>query len=149
MLLQALLMIGYLLLPVYRPAVVQPLLQPPLIYGVWAVAGLLFLLAALFVIRGLIDLGASLTPLPYPKDDAELVQTGIYGLVRHPLYSGIVMAAKAYAIGQLSLTHYIAMLLLLLFFNFKANREENWLKAKHPAYADYQQRVKKLIPWVM
>jgi protein-S-isoprenylcysteine O-methyltransferase Ste14 len=148
-LMQAVLMVGFLLLPVYRPAGVQSLLQPPLIYGVWAVASLLFLLATLLVVRGLIDLGASLTPLPYPKDAAELVQTGIYGLVRHPLYSGIITAAAAYAIGQLSLTHGMAMLVLLLFFNFKASREETWLKAKHADYANYQQRVKKLVPWVM
>lgn len=152
-LLQALLMAGYLLLPVYRPAalqpILQPLLQPPLIYAVWTAAGLLFGLAALLVVKGLIDLGSSLTPLPYPKDTAELVQTGIYGLVRHPLYGGIVIAAKAYAIGQLSLSHFIATLVLFLFFNLKADREETWLKAKHPAYTDYQQRVKKLIPWVM
>lgn len=148
-LLQAMLMVGYLLLPVYRPAVLEPLLQPPLIYAVWAVAGLLFLLAALLVVRGLIDLGDSLTPLPYPRDEAELVQTGVYGLVRHPLYSGIIIAAKAYAIGQLSLSHLIATPVLFVFFNLKASREEIWLQAKHPAYTDYQQRVKKLIPWIM
>ncbi len=40
--------------------------------------------------RSLFDLGQNLTPLPHPRHDGQLVQTGIYGLVRHPLYSGVI-----------------------------------------------------------
>jgi protein-S-isoprenylcysteine O-methyltransferase Ste14 len=145
-LLQAVLMLGYVLLPVYRPDWLT--IQPPLLYGTWALAGLLFLLAVIFIGKGLTNLGTNLTPLPYPKPDGELVQTGIYAIVRHPLYTGVTLAAKAYAIGQLSLSHFVVMLLLFAFFNFKANQEETWLSEKYPNYCDYRQRVKKLIPWV-
>lgn len=144
-LLQALLLLGYVLLPIYRPDWLT--IQPPLLYGIWTLAGLLFLLAVIFIGKGLIDLGRNLTPLPYPKQEGELVQTGIYAIVRHPLYSGVILAAKAYAIGQLSLSHFVAML-LFVFFNFKANQEETWLSEKYSGYFDYRQRVKKLIPWV-
>lgn len=145
-LMQAVLMLGYLLLPVYRP--VWLMVQPPLLYGIWVLSGLLFAVAAVFLMKGLIDLGENLTPLPHPKENAQLVQSGIYGIVRHPLYSGIILAAKAYAIGQLSLSHLAATLVLFLFFNFKADREETWLSEKFAAYPEYQQRVKKLIPWI-
>ncbi|XQQ06280.1 MAG: methyltransferase family protein [Leptolyngbya sp. IPPAS B-1204] len=145
-LVQAILMLGYVLLPVYRPTWLR--IEPPLLYGVWALAGVLFLLALVLIGKGLVDLGKNLTPLPYPKPEGELVQTGIYSVVRHPLYSGVTLAAKAYAIGQLSLSHFVAMLLLFVFFNFKANQEESWLSQKYPDYWEYRQRVKKLIPWV-
>lgn len=146
-LLQAVLMLGYVLLPVYRPNWLT--VEPPFLYGIWALAGLLFLLALILIGKGLIDLGTNLTPLPYPKQDGNLVQSGIYSIVRHPLYSGVTLAAKAYyAIGQLSLSHFGAMLLLFIFFSFKANQEEIWLSERYPNYSDYRHRVKKLIPWV-
>jgi protein-S-isoprenylcysteine O-methyltransferase Ste14 len=146
-LIQVGLMFGYLLLPIYRPPALLSL--PTSIFWLcWATAALLFGLAAILLIKALIDLGQNLTPLPHPKDDSQLIQTGTYSVVRHPLYSGITLAALAYAVGQFSLLHLAATLLLLIFFNFKASREEAWLSQKHPDYASYQQRVKKLIPWV-
>lgn len=144
--LQGMLMIGYLLLPIYRPVWLEVYL--PWLYGVWAVAGILLLAAAIWLGKGLIDLGNSLTPLPYPREDGRLIQTGMYATVRHPLYSGIILAAVAYAVGQLSLTHLAAALVLFIFFNFKANQEEIWLSQKYPDYSNYQQQVKKLLPWL-
>ena len=47
--------------------------------------------------RGLLDLRDALTPLPHPRHGAELVDTGSYRLVRHPIYGGIVLAAAGYA----------------------------------------------------
>ncbi len=39
-------------------------------------------------------------------------------------------------------------IVLLLFLDVKSRREERWLSAKYPAYAVYQKRVHKLIPFV-
>ena len=38
--------------------------------------------------------------------------------------------------------------LLLVFFDIKSRREEAWLVARFPAYADYRRRVRKLIPFI-
>ncbi|HEY9626806.1 MAG TPA: isoprenylcysteine carboxylmethyltransferase family protein [Coleofasciculaceae cyanobacterium] len=146
LLMQAVLMIGFVLLPVYRPEGLMVL--PPVRYGLWAIALLLCLPATFVMIKALLDLGANLTPLPYPKQDGQLVQTGLYGIVRHPLYSGILLAELGYAIGQLSLSHLAAVLALSVLLNYKASREEAWLSDRHPDYAAYQQRVKKLIPLI-
>jgi protein-S-isoprenylcysteine O-methyltransferase Ste14 len=146
LLMQALLMIGFVILPVYHPVWLS--VQPPLLYGLWAIAATFAVPAATFVIKGLLDLGQNLTPLPYPKADGQLVQTGIYATVRHPLYSGIVLGALAYTIGQLSLSHLGATLALFWLLNYKASREEQWLSDRYSAYASYQQRVKKLIPGI-
>jgi len=106
-----------------------------------AVGGLL----ALAAVRGL---GTSLTAVPYPKDDATLVVTGPYGLVRHPIYSGLVLAAFGWALlvnGWLTL---IYALILFLFFDIKSRREERWLQQKYCDYAAYQRCVHKLIPLI-
>ena len=53
----------------------------------------LLLAAASLVGRGFLDLGRNLTPVPRPRDDATLVETGVYRLVRHPLYGGIIVGS--------------------------------------------------------
>ena len=103
--------------------------------------------SVLFV-AGLIRLGPGLTPLPYPMDGAELVQTGPFALVRHPIYVGGLMLALGWALlihGWLTLGYVVV---LFIFLDVKSRREEKWLMEKFPAYAFYQRRVHKLIPFV-
>jgi protein-S-isoprenylcysteine O-methyltransferase Ste14 len=47
-----------------------------------------------------------------------------------------------------SLATVVGALVLLVFFDFKARREECWLEAKFAGYAEYKRRVKKLIPFI-
>ncbi|MCA6595438.1 MAG: isoprenylcysteine carboxylmethyltransferase family protein [Pseudanabaena sp. M046S1SP1A06QC] len=98
--------------------------------------------------RSLFDLGQNLTPLPHPKDDGQLVQTGIYSLVRHPLYSGVILLAFTYASWHVSWVHFLGAIALFIFFDAKATKEEVWLTEKFPTYANYRSSVKKLIPWI-
>jgi protein-S-isoprenylcysteine O-methyltransferase Ste14 len=110
--------------------------------------GLLFLLGSLLLIAGALKLGSKLTPLPYPADGAVLRETGPYRWVRHPMYGGGVLMAFGWGLwvhGELTLI-YAALLLLLA--DRKANREERWLREKFAGYAAYQQRVRKLIPFI-
>ncbi|MBD1869150.1 isoprenylcysteine carboxylmethyltransferase family protein [Cyanobacteria bacterium FACHB-471] len=143
---QALLITGFVLLPVYRP--LELALSPEWLYFSWAIAGILGVGAIAFFIKGILDLGNSLTPLPYPREDGQLVQTGVYAIVRHPLYSGLILAALGWTVFQFSLPHLVGALMFVLFFDAKAAREENWLMQKYPDYATYRQTVKKLIPWL-
>jgi protein-S-isoprenylcysteine O-methyltransferase Ste14 len=144
---QIILFVGFILLPVY-PAIALDRFSPLWKYADWGLAGLLSIMAALLLLLGVAELGRNLTPLPHPKDDGELVTSGIYGIVRHPIYSGVVFLAIAYSCWRWSLIHAIASVLLLLFFDLKSRKEEAWLKNKFPAYHSYQLQVKKLIPWL-
>ncbi|MGB8702746.1 MAG: isoprenylcysteine carboxylmethyltransferase family protein, partial [Thermosynechococcaceae cyanobacterium] len=114
----------------------------------WGLTGLFSLIAAILLLWGGVELGTNLTPLPHPKDDGKLVTSGIYGLVRHPIYSGVIFLAITYSCWQWSLSHLIGAALFFLFFDIKASKEELWLKNKFPDYDVYQARVKKLIPWI-
>lgn len=142
---QAILLLGLILMPTYRLPVV---ISSPWNGLLWAAAGLLGSFALVLFFGGLLQLGTSLTPLPFPREDGQLVQTGVYGLTRHPVYSGLVLGILAWGLWQLSVSHAIAALIFLVFFNAKASREEAWLIEKYPAYPEYRERVKKLIPWV-
>lgn len=104
------------------------------------------LLACLVLVIAAINLGKNLTPLPCPKDNATLIQGGLYRFVRHPIYFGVLLAALAWLL--IFPGAYILLYALALFFLFdiKARREEVWLVERFPDYRDYQARVKKLIP---
>ena len=101
-----------------------------------------------FFLAGLLRLGSALTPLPYPKENAPLVRSGPFALVRHPIYSGGLIASVGIALmvtGWLTLV-YVAALFVLL--DIKSRQEERWLVEKFPDYRDYQRRVRKLVPFV-
>jgi protein-S-isoprenylcysteine O-methyltransferase Ste14 len=103
---------------------------------------------SILALAGVLRLGSNLTPLPYPKSDATLVETGPYALVRHPIYSGLILAAFGWALfvhGWLTLSYAIV---LLIFFDVKSRIEERWLSEKFTGYAKYRKRIRKLIPWV-
>lgn len=97
---------------------------------------------------GLLALGDALTPFPRPRSDAALRTRGIYALVRHPIYSGMIIATLGWALWWLSGLGALYAVLVFLFFDRKARREEQWLCAAYPDYPAYQARVRKLIPGI-
>lgn len=99
-------------------------------------------------LAGLWWLGDNLSVLPHPKDGASLVQSGPYRLVRHPIYSGLIVGAMGWALIHLSVITLAYAALLFVFFDFKSRREERWLLKEFPDYAAYQTRVHKLIPFI-
>ena len=59
-----------------------------------------------------------------------------------------MLGAVGWGLVSGSVTVIVAAGLLFLLFAAKSRREEVWLTAAHPGYADYQRRTKRLIPWV-
>jgi protein-S-isoprenylcysteine O-methyltransferase Ste14 len=126
-----------------QPAWPFPFPQASSIVGV-----MLMLLGAGLLVAGLVYLGNGLTPLPYPKEEGKLIQTGPYSLVRHPMYCGGLIFSIGWALyvqGWLTLGYVV---ILFVFLDVKSRREERWLVEKFSTYAAYQRRVRKLIPFV-
>lgn len=119
----------------------------------WSMASLaagdvLIIAGIILGVGGLVRLGRNLTPFPRPKKDATLVEGGVYSVVRHPIYAGLVFAALGWGLLWRSPATLAFAAGLLVFFDIKSRREELWLVEAFPRYAEYRRRVKKLIPFV-
>lgn len=112
------------------------------------VVGSVFLLSgSLLFISGILRLGANLSALPYPKPESTLIETGPYRIVRHPMYSGVILLAFGWALVIHSWLAIGIALVTFVFFDIKSRREERWLKEKFPGYAAYRQKTRKLVPF--
>jgi protein-S-isoprenylcysteine O-methyltransferase Ste14 len=83
------------------------------------------------------------------KQDHELVRSGPYGLVRHPIYAGLLVAALGTAVAIGEWRALVAFALIAAGVLRKVSIEEHWLReAFQDEYANYCARVPALIPCV-
>jgi 2-amino-4-hydroxy-6-hydroxymethyldihydropteridine diphosphokinase len=105
---------------------------------------------ALQAILGLRHLGTNLTAYPQPLETARLVARGVYRLVRHPIYGGIVLMMVGAGLFRASAAALVIGVVGGMFFWFKARFEERMLRCHYPGYTDYATQVtRRLIPWVV
>jgi protein-S-isoprenylcysteine O-methyltransferase Ste14 len=122
-------------------------------HGFFGWVGFLVGLAAIvigawLVIRAVADLGASLSPMPRPRAEGRLIDSGIYAHLRHPIYAGMIFASFGWSALTGSLGALVAALLLAVFLDAKARREEMWLLDRYDGYADYRRRSKRFLPGI-
>jgi protein-S-isoprenylcysteine O-methyltransferase Ste14 len=93
------------------------------------------------ITAGLISLERSITPNPRPRPGGTLREHGPYGVVRHPIYAGVILSALAWslwrgpaAVGPTALT--------VVVVDLKSRREEAWLLERYPGYRTYRDRVR-------
>ena len=79
-----------------------------------------------------------------------IVETGPYRLVRHPIYSGLILAGFATAIERGGALAMLGAAAMTVAFYLKARREERFLRAElgETAYDAYARRIPMLVPFV-
>jgi protein-S-isoprenylcysteine O-methyltransferase Ste14 len=92
------------------------------------------------------NLGRSLTPLPTPTRNATLRTGGLYGFVRHPIYTGVLALVFGGAVKSASVVRLVLAVALLVLFDRKAAWEEDMLRHRYPDYDEYARRTPKFIP---
>jgi protein-S-isoprenylcysteine O-methyltransferase Ste14 len=126
---------------------------PPWAAGTWPmpvrVSGwALFALGLLVSAAAALSLGRSLTPFPRPRADGQFCGRGLYRRVRHPIYTGVLVASLGWALAWQSLAGLLFLPLLFVFFDLKARREERWLAERYPEYRGYCRNVRRFFPGV-
>jgi protein-S-isoprenylcysteine O-methyltransferase Ste14 len=118
------------------------------VYALDVIGALLTAMGLGLFVLSAINLGRSLTPFPRPTRYTQLRQQGLYAWMRHPLYTGVLLASTGWAIWWRSWPGLCLGVLLALFFDRKASREERWLRERFPEYGAYSARVRKFIPGI-
>jgi protein-S-isoprenylcysteine O-methyltransferase Ste14 len=118
--------------PLLAPAAVMPLAPEAVTVGL-SCAGLCV------VIAGKITLGRSFALLPANRG---VVSSGLYRIVRHPIYMGYLVTHVAFLVASPSLWNIVALLAADAALLARAVCEERTL-AQDPEYREYQTRV----PW--
>ena len=103
-------------------------------------------LGLLIVVFGILSLNVNFSPFPSPRSNASLISHGIYKYIRHPVYSGIVVALFAYALFSFSAFRMFITTGLMVVFYFKTNLEEKLLRERFADYKDYMKRTGRFFP---
>ena len=112
----------------------------------YALGLLLFLGGIALMVVAFRSLGTSLTANPVPLESAQLVTSGMYSRLRHPIYLGLLLLTAGMALYSWSVTRFALWLALVGLLTYKIRFEEQQLVAKYPAYAQYMREVPALIP---
>ena len=107
---------------------------------------LLFVAGAIILIAAFMALNKNLSPFPTPKRSGELVDTGVYHYIRHPIYTGILFMAPGLAFYTECAWRFLIFVALLILFIFKATYEELLLLNKYPGYAAYKKTTGMFFP---
>lgn len=125
------------------------LTQPPAANPVWHGVGIAICAPGLVIIvAALVAMGRVMQVSPQPKADGHLVTRGIYGWLRHPMYSGILFIVVGLLVRTPALAAAIAGAALAALLVSKARFEEGLLLARYPGYAEYRRRTWGVIPFL-
>jgi len=107
--------------------------------------GMVFL-GSFCILIALLQLSERLSPFPTPKANARLLQNGLFKYVRHPIYSGLILAFSGWSLRNESPEQLAVSLLLWLLFWFKSHYEEKRLLDYFPGYSDYRKTTGRFWP---
>ena len=107
-------------------------------------------LGVLYAIWARLTLGRNWSGKPTVKQEHELIVHGPYALTRHPIYTGLLLAAAGTALAVDAWRVLPGMALQLIVFAIKIRQEERLMCECFPdSYPGYRRRVKALLPWIV
>ncbi len=116
--------------------------------GVQALGAVLCVAGIAFAIWARWHLGRNWSATPSIKEGHELVASGPYRFVRHPIYTGIILALLGSALTN-SVIWVAFFIIFTINFIARIPIEERYMLQLFPGeYPEYKKRTKALIPFV-
>lgn len=115
----------------------------------WSFAGELVFVSLIgfgLALVALIQLGKAATATPVPNKVGDLVITGLYRRVRHPIYTAILFGLFIVALNKQNLVALSVWAFLALLLYQKSKFEESLLRDKFSNYADYENSTGRFLP---
>lgn len=110
---------------------------------------LIFILGLIIGIWALFSMKKSKIRItPDVAKNADLIKTGPYKYIRHPMYSAVLLSSLGMLLSGISISGMVAYMLLIFVLSIKIRYEEKLLSAHFPDYKEYKKMTKKLIPFV-
>lgn len=90
-----------------------------------------------------------LSVFPEVTKDTKLVTDGIYKLIRHPIYTSVLISSLGFLLTNLEALRIVFFIFLMIDLLIKIKKEEAFLKEKFPVkYNEYLKKSYKLIPYI-
>ena len=104
----------------------------------------------LFSVWARVHLGRNWSSSVTIKQGHELIVTGPYGLVRHPIYTGLFLAFLGTILAVAEVRGVLAFVLIAISIGLKLRLEERWMHGQFGAtYEAYSHRVSAVVPYVL
>ena len=111
------------------------------------VAGSISIVVSLIILSiAAFDLRPALTIMPEPRTGAPFITKGIYKIVRHPMYLGVILIGVGLTLIKCSLPGVFLTAILVIDHKIKHRYEDRLLREKWPEAREYQEKVGALFP---
>jgi protein-S-isoprenylcysteine O-methyltransferase Ste14 len=123
-------------------------LWPPGLWSFW-IGGAVTVGGLLFAVWARHHLAGNWSSEVTIKQDHELITSGPYGVVRHPIYTGILTGFLGTAIALSQVRGVVGFVLVFFVLWAKLRLEEQWMHSRFgETYAAYADETAALVPWV-
>ena len=85
---------------------------------------------------------------PIPREKAQLLEDGMYGFIRHPMYLAVLLLCLGFLLQNPDKVNILVYSILFADLLVKLHWEEKLLEEKFEGYKNYQLKTKKIIPFI-